>query len=343
MYSSAAPSIHATPKLMLMILIVISPCIGVDSRDRRVVPYIQNCDPTISDVTNKKKCLKGDWIDPSIADCEKTTGLLSNCNPQFPRDGIWVVELPEPLGGCREAQSSKPINCTAFPDSRCVCSSNPDAYYNHCKCQYWPNNGAPGTDPGSVCYGYQQDGHQWACCHGVTNCGTHTWQIESQSQDRCTDQGSSRVRETYLFNCGDCTCLRKCSAACDNIIKKKFGTASSERCGAWLTCFRGCCVKAFTGQDVRSHGSLRKRQSDNSPIDFEFCGDTRCNVSNNENSSTCPEDCCQEVNPSCAQSGDTCAADCCQKPSCCSSTSPAACNAYAPGILLSALLFTINT
>ena len=335
MYSCAG--INATPKLVLMMLIMISPHVGVDSaltRDRRVIPFIQNCDPNISDNSDPKKCLKGDWIDSKIADCERKS-TFTTCTPQFSRSGYWVVEEPEPLDGCR-AKSNKPINCAAFEDSRCVCSSDPSATANACKCQYWPRNT---ITAGSVCYGYHQQVDQWACCYNIQdmNCNTRTWEIFTQSQSRCTDQGTS-VRQKYIFNCGDCTCLEACQSKCDTVIRNRFGTAAGrDGCGAWLDCFRGCCVQAYK-QEAQSQ-SIKKRQSQAAPS--VFCGDGICSTSS-ESVSTCPGDCCSTVNSNCTLR-DTCIAGCCRTSSCCLSTgggggtSPAVRNTYAPGILLLAL------
>lgn len=340
MYDSRA-SIIATPKLVLMMLIIISPYDRVDSaraRDRRVIPFIQDCDPNISDNSDPKKCLKGDWIDSNIADCERKS-TFTTCTPQFSRSGFWVVEEPEPLDGC-SAKSNKPINCATHEDSRCVCSSDPSALVNACKCQYWPRNA---VTAGSVCYGYHQRVDQWACCYNIQdmNCNTRTWNyIFTQSQSRCTEQNSTSVQQKFIFNCGDCNCLQACKSRCDDVIRNRFHTAAGrDGCGAWLDCFRGCCVQAYKDQS-RSR-STKKRQSETDPS--RFCGDGECLEP--ESRTTCPSDCCSTVNSNCTLiMRDTCLPACCRTSSCCLSTggggtSPAVRNTYAPGILPLALMF----
>ena len=326
------------PKLVLAVMLI-SSCVGADTRirDKRVIPFITNCDPRVTDNADSQKCLKGDWVDPNIADCERPSFWSNTCNPQFSRSGFWVVEPPEPLDGC-QASSNKQINCDSFEDTRCVCSSNPENFANHCRCQYWPRNT---VTAGSVCYGYHpqqgNDDQQWACCYNIhdMNCNTRTWQISSQSQSRCTDQDNSNVRQKHIFNCGDCGCLQACQSKCVSVILQSFTTASRDRCGAWLDCFRGCCVKAYK-QEAQLQSSIKKRQTDAPSV---FCGDGVCSTSS-ESASTCPQDCCPQANPNnCTVRKDICSLNCCQTSTCCLSTSasPATYTTYTLGILLLAL------
>ena len=284
-----------TTKLALLVWILHSHVFATYNHAliKRVLPVKENCDPR--ETSGDKVCVKGDWINATVADCERI-GTLSTCTPMDYVSGYSIVEPAVSVNGnpgCISS-SNKVLNCDERMDTRCVCSSrryNP----NKCKCQYWPS-----TDPSNKpCIGYylgQDTGtSEWACCAQSSCCMSHTWQRTTDSEIKCNTNGmniklSARVK--YYFNCGTCQHKWDCEMSCN---KKGF------KDGNWLDCFKDCCLK---------NSPQKKRQ------DTPHCGDSTC--SNNETSSSCPVDCCHLVNSACIKYSNECTPSCCQSSKCCS-------------------------
>ena len=291
------------------------------SLEKRVIPHIENCDPRLTDINSDQFCKRGDWVDPAIADCERTrTYTTTTCTPQFYRQGYWIVEpaLAAAMNNdveCQAVSETKAIQC-GERNTRCVCSSNPSDFVNHCKCQYWDER--TGAGPG-FCTGYQDQNLHWACCTDYTNedmeCNTRTWSWPSGSLNKCSVPEGSRPAPVikYNFNCGDCDCQKACHSSCNTKIGMLLAGKSSDSCGEWLDCFRGCCLEA--DKQNRERNPSRKRQ-DTAPNLDVFCGDNVCNST--ESSTSCPEDCCQNVNSQvCTPKANVCLLECCSESNCC--------------------------
>ena len=276
--------------------------------NKRVLPTNENCDPA-------EVCRKGDWIDRNIADCKYERSLLHflTCDAQNDHLGSWIVD--EAVGDRCKPSSGKRFTCGASGTStRCVCSDT-NIFYNpgpnKCKCQYWPPEDIGANSP-AFCTGYYIGGtsglHHWACCNNCDDpnsqsCDGTTWQGGSPNSycGRC-GQNNGGGREKYYFNCGNCddqnTCLNFCNSKIGGILTKP------GLCWVWLDCFKGCCLRIATQPRNKRDVS-----------ELSFCGDTVCSES--ETPSTCPADCCYQINSDNCTIRNNCTPECCQTSSCC--------------------------
>ena len=282
---------------------------------KRVLPTNENCDPAA------EVCRKGDWIAKNIAHCEYERSLFHvlTCDAQNDHPGSWIVD--EAVGDRCKPSSGKRFKCGASgTNTRCVCSDT-NLFYNpgpnKCRCQYWPPEDIGAHSP-AFCTGYYTGGvsrvHHWACCN---NCNDST----SQSCDGTTWQGGSSIsycgqcgqntgggREKYYFNCGSCDDQNSCSNFCNS---KLLGIITNPGfCWMWLDCFKGCCLRTAT--QPRNKRDISQ---------LSFCGDTIC--SENETPSSCPMDCCYQVNSNnCTITSEgSCIPQCCQLSTCCKGNS----------------------
>ena len=267
-------------------------------RTKRVLPTNKNCDP------QNEVCRKGDWVATRIADC-KRTGFFT-CDAQNDVFYSWTVDVAEG-GGCQPVGGLRFTCGSAGTNTRCVCSDY-KFYLNECRCQYWPEED-PGASQPAFCTGYYTGGtsnvHHWACCDNcddpTNTCDRTTWQGGS-SESYCSscgvNTGGGRVK--YYFNCGSCSQQGECEDYCSGPIRNLPGL-----CWQWLDCFKGCCL-------ARAQQPRNKRQIET----MTFCGDGTC--SSNETPTTCPIDCCYQVNPDCSKNHTSiCENNCCGDPSCC--------------------------
>lgn len=162
------------------------------------------------------------------------------------------------------------------------------------------------TITSSTCQGYWLGGnsgvHWYACCdnsdENPNNCDSETWDGGS-NQDYCGPSGQNNgggVSWFGQFDCKDCDLQEKCADKCDKLNRPFL-------CWAWLICFTGCCKK---NANMQNNGTLND----------SFCGDGTCD--DDETDSSCPTDCCGQVNEMCA--GTSCIPDCCYESTCCSNT-----------------------
>jgi len=280
------------------------------NENKRVLPTNKNCDPSV------QICKKGDWINEDVADCkyDRFGSHFFSCDAQNDHIFSWTVDTA--VGDRCIPASGKRFACGApGTNTRCVCSdTNPlDLEINACKCQYWPPEDVGAHSP-AFCTGYYMGGtsgisghgvHHWACCNNCNDptpntCEATTWQGGS-SISYCgpCGQNTGGGQVEYYFNCGNCDDQRYCSNFCDDL-----GLDIILLCWRWLECFRGCCLNKATQprnkRDISEHS---------------FCGDTIC--SGNETPSSCPADCCYQVNSNNCTSGSSCSPQCCLAPNCC--------------------------
>lgn len=274
--------------------------------NKRVLPTNENCVP------EAEVCRKGDWIAKHIADCEYDRSLLHpfSCDATNDHWVSWTVDVA--VGDRCIPSSDKHFTCGASgTNTRCVCSDTNLAYNpgpNECRCQYWPPEDIGAHSP-AFCTGYYTGGtsgvHHWACCNNCNDptsqsCDGKTWQGGSSGRycGQCgQNNGGGRVE--YYFNCGNCDDQNSCSDFCDSK-----GLDLAGLCWKWLECFKSCCF--YTATQPRSKRSISERS---------FCGDTVC--SGSETPSSCPADCCYQVNSKNCTSGSACSPECCQSPTCC--------------------------
>ena len=301
-----------TNSATILVFIYISTCnVFADQGDleriKRVLPINVNCNPRVS--TGANSCVKGDWVNASIADCERNTTL--GCTAMDAVSGYHVVE-PAVGSGCIPTED-KMFKCEAAgTNTRCVCSSDSGVIFssNACKCQYWP---AAEPGPNKPCIGYylgEDTGqNEWACCAESTCCMSHTWQYTTTNPSdnrKCDTNGRNTVgsaRIKYYFSCGtdldsDCSLKWGCEMKCN----KGSSVFTINKDQTWLNCFKDCCLKNVP----------RRKREDGT------CGDGTC--SGNETPTSCPVDCCQQVNSACIRYGNECRPQCCQEAKCCSST-----------------------
>ena len=293
---------------LLLILATASCALSEHSINKRVLPTNKNCDPAT------KVCRKGDWIDSNIADCKyKRSGRHPiTCDAINDRITSWTVD--KAVGDRCKPRSGKRFTCGAQgTNTRCVCSDTNLAYkktrgFNQCRCQYWPSEDIGAHSP-AFCTGYYTGGksrlHHWACCNNCNDptsqsCDGTTWQGGSSNSycGRC-GQNTGGGREKYYFNCGSCDNQNSCSSFCHNKHLDHAGL-----CWKWLDCFKGCCFKTATQPRIERDVS-----------ELSFCGDTVC--SGSETPSSCPADCCYQINSKNCTSGSTCSPECCHSPTCC--------------------------
>ena len=290
---------------LILISVTLSLALSDHSINKRVLPTNENCDPAA------EVCRKGDWIDRSIADCEYERSFRHpiSCDAQNDHPGSWTVD--EADGDRCKPSSGKRFTCGAQgTNTRCVCSDTNILMlkFNECRCQYWPPEFI-GVHSPAFCTGYYTGGtsglHHWACCNNCNDaadqsCDGMTWQGGSPNSycGQCgQNTGGGRVK--YSFNCGSCDNQNSCASKCD---AKNLDHAGL--CWEWLDCFKSCCLDTATQprnkRDVSEHS---------------FCGDTLC--SGSETPSTCPADCCYQINSDNCTRGTTCLPECCQISSCC--------------------------
>lgn len=283
------------------------------SLNKRVLPTNEQCDPAISG-----NCRKGDWVAENIADCEYDRSLLHpiSCDAQNDRLGSWIVDVAKE-DRCIPSSGGR-FRCGASgTNTRCVCSDSnihrtfsTGEYFNRCRCQYWPPLDIGFNHP-AFCTGYYTGGkkifrvHHWACCNNCNDqepntCDRITWQGGSTGS-YCGQCGANTGggREKYFFNCGNCDSQRTCADMCDD---QHWYITKPGYCWKWLDCFKGCCI------EMNTQPHRKKRQTI-----MTFCGDGNCTGS--ETPTSCPIDCCYQVNSTCSTT--ECTPSCCQTPHCC--------------------------
>ena len=308
---------------------------------KRMLPDNQSCDPA------KGTCSKGDFLDKSIADC-KYDRELSTCTARGKTGGVisWVV-APDKNDRCTPIEKGKRFTCgERGTHTRCVCNDY-KIELNECRCQYWTDT-TPGSHDPALCTAYYLAGsshvHHYACCN---NCNDTTAAINSSSGSSgavsvplsnwksCNDYtyeggsssgycnscgvstGGGLVK--YYFNCGSCLVQSHCEAVCNQIT----GLRLPGFCWKWVNCFRGCCEATIRGSTDWKYlqliqNQLKKGQSESDSRDHllvDFCGDSNCSAG--EDHSSCPADCCYQINSTCSRYPSVCTDDCCQWPSCC--------------------------
>ena len=152
--------------------------------------------------------------------------------------------------------------------------------------------------------------HRYICCN---NCGE-----SNPSCDGTTFQGGSNepycggcgdnsfggtARKSY--DCNDCSTQAACAARANDAV---FGYGDKPGlCWKWADSFSSCCEMA---------GNNKKRQAgiDINSTSFTFCGDGICR--DDETPSSCPLDCCYQVNSDCTITS-SCTPTCCGESSCC--------------------------
>ena len=281
------------------------------SIDKRVLPTDKNCDPDTG------KCRKGDWTAKDIADCEYD-GPIS-CDAENDHLLSWTVDVAE--GDRCIPKSGTRFRCGASgTNTRCVCSDTNWFYnpgFNECRCQYWPQEDV-GSNSLAFCTGYYAGGrsqtfgisgdqvHHWACCNNCNDqtsntCDSRTWQGGSPI-DYCSSCGQNigGGRVKYYFNCGNCGNQQDCADSC---ASRNY----AGLCWDWLDCFQDCCLKSTT----QPRTNVKRDVSE-----LSFCGDNTC--SENESPTSCPSDCCYQVNSMiCTHIPNKCRPECCQTSNCC--------------------------
>ena len=288
--------------LLFLLTCVAEICAEKHTINKRLLPTNEKCDPDLGN------CRRGDWIAEHIAECEHDSSILDiTCDVQHHSllsHLSWIVDVAV-------GDSCKPVShkgtgfvCgTAGTNTRCVCSDY-RIFIDECKCQYWPPEDSRASLP-SFCTGYYTGGtsgvHHWACCNSCNDPDTNnacasmnkTWQGGSDESycGRCGENTGGGL-EKYSFSCGSCSDQETCANTCNGF------RSIPGFCWNWLDCFKRCC-----------------EDESRAPISVSFCGDGIC--SNNEKSTSCPLDCCYQVNDMCSTALNQCAPECCQSPSCC--------------------------
>ena len=256
--------------MLVVALVVLSAAIGCLSapeadrgqRSKRELPLNLQCDVRSNDPG--KRCYKGDLLDESVADCERTfTFFQWTCDPVGDK---WLststdVADPENHGVECLPVSSKPVTC-GESDTRCVCDAPLDFtstlrrpyFNNYCRCQYWPAVDER-TRRLSVCRQYDHGGqsniHFYACCDNCgdtdRSCDGHTYQGGGTYDDQCGKCGARIPSErgsrlTYTFNCETCSHQRHCKKTCDT--EYPISAVMPGLCPKWIGCFRACCLSA---------------------------------------------------------------------------------------------------
>ena len=116
------------------------------------------------------------------------------------------------------------------------------------------------------------------------SCDGLTWHGGSTSS-YCGSCGNNTGggRPKYHFNCGSCSQQNECKDYCSGPIRSLPGF-----CWLWLDCFKGCCLAR---NEHPTQGTTETIET------MSFCGDGTCG--SGETSSTCPSDCCYQVNSHC--------------------------------------------
>ena len=290
------------------------------SRHKRQLPLKLDCN--VLNTSQSDRCYKGDLIDESIADCEKTFSVYT-CDPINKYALSTTVDVPDvnAYGVNCFPVSGKPVRC-GDRDTRCVCDAPVDFtsavsrpyVVNSCRCQYWPTMDIRVTRP-AVCRQYDHGGtsgvHFYACCNNCddddTSCDGDTYQGGGTTDDLCAKCGDRIIsqqtsRHTYTFNCGSCSQQRQCRDYCND--QHPYAKSVPGLCPKWIGCFRGCCLSI--NPTFRGKRSVTVNQT--------FCGDNIC--SDGETTDSCPSDCCPTINPEDCPS-DACSRNCCMSTSCC--------------------------
>ena len=248
--------------MLVVALVVLSAAIGCLSapeadrrqRSKRELPLNLQCDIRSNDPG--KRCYKGDLLDESVADCERTSRFFRlACDPLRYR---WLSGDVECL-----PVSGKPVTC-GESDTRCVCDEIQDVastlrrpyFNNHCRCQYWPTVDERTRRP-SVCRQYDHGGqsniHFYACCDNCgdtdRSCDGDTYQASATcTYDAQCGKCGARIpsehgsRLTYTFNCETCSHQRHCKKTCDT--EYPISAVTPGLCRNWIGCFRACCLSA---------------------------------------------------------------------------------------------------
>ena len=295
-------------------------------RHKRQLPLKLDCN--VQSTATSDRCYKGDLIDESIADCKKTS-LLVTCDPINKDPFSTTTDVPDVRkhGVNCVPVSGKPVRC-GDADTRCVCDAPVDFtsavrrpyFANRCRCQYWPNTDTRESRP-AVCRQYDHGGtsgvHFYACCNNCndadTACNGDTYQGGGSTNNYCGTCGNRRPseqhsRHTYTFNCESCSQQRQCRDYCNR--RHPLAKSIPGLCPKWAGCFRGCCLSINPSNRGKRSATVNQTL---------FCGDNIC--SDGETTNTCPLDCCPTVNPTMCPS-DQCTPNCCMGPTCCLTTSP---------------------
>lgn len=289
---------------------------GEHALSKRVLPTNLNCDP-FSEV-----CRKGDWIATNIADCKYERSFYHPfvCTAQHKVWYSWIVDVAK--GDRCKPISGEKFQCGASgTNTRCVCSDTNLIFhrgFNKCRCQYWPSYD-PGRELPGFCTGYYTGGtsslHHWACCNNCNDsssrsCDGYTWQGGTKSSycGACGQStGGGRVKN--YFNCGSCSYQKACEKICNRMVSTRPGF-----CWKWLECFKGCCFSIAQQPD-----DISKENRTKTGTIVTFCGDGTCD-DGTETSSTCPIDCCSQINATCVSDTQVCTPACCQTPDCCTNS-----------------------
>ena len=150
--------------------------------------------------------------------------------------------------------------------------------------------------------------HRYTCCN---NC-----QETNPTCDGKTYQGGST--DSYCGRCGQSTGggeLKTSNVQCINCVTQDDCASMASfynfpgGCWKWASVFVGCCQGA--ARNARKRQPLQLRE-------MEFCGDSTCQ--SDESPTTCPVDCCYQVNSTCVAS-NRCTPSCCAESTCCQSGS----------------------
>ena len=315
-------------------------------KEKRELPLSFNCDPRITG-----SCYKGDLISESVADCERDARFYNfyTCTPINNHFLSTVVDVPDVSAhGVDCVPKHRPIVCgSPGTDTRCVCDQPYDfkmIQFNYCRCQYWPAIDIRMNCP-SYCTQWDHGGtsgiHFYSCCNNCNDndpsCDRQTYQGGGSTEDYCGQCGNNSPlgggRITYRYNCVSCTQQNECKRKCNDLW---FGLTETlpGLCPKWLGCFRGCCLQAAAEKE--NLNSCSKRAPSQKMEISGFCGDYKCQ--NGEDNTTCPIDCCPQVNPECDD--PSCVPDCCLKSQCCLGTGTAL-NTSTPDPFICMLLYAV--
>lgn len=290
------------------------------SRQKRLLPNNQQCNPL-----SPGSCAKGDFVDPSIADCQyqRTPSHPVSCTAQGNTGKFisWVV-APDKNGLCRPKTSAG----VKFPcgsegtNTRCVCSDY-KINWNRCRCQYWTRE-TPGESEPGFCTAHYLGGetgiHHYSCCNNCRDggspptCDGITYEGGSTSSycGECGKPTGGGLLKWY-FNCVNCTIQSQCQSYCN----KRVSTAPGF-CWKWVNCFKGCCSSHSSSSSSSSSRLIPSSLVMAFKEEVGFCGDTVCQ--SYESPSTCPSDCCYKVNNgTCPAGGVICSPYCCEQENCC--------------------------
>ena len=294
--SSHAPRIV---RMMFLELLAFSVCVTATVSQgqpedhvlhRRYLPDNENCDPDAG------TCLKGDWLDKTIADCRYERSL-GTCSVSGSTGTVisWIVG-PERNDRCQPANGKRFLCGAAGTNTRCVCSDY-KIQPNRCRCQYWTENTPGESQPGYCITNYlggESNVHHYACCNNCNDsapatCDGTTYEGGSSGEycGSCGQPtGGGRVK--FTFNCASCEVQTQCRTECDQQTSTLPGF-----CWKWVDCFKGCC-QATVAKLQRTGLKRGVEQAEFNISSVGFCGDGVCSES--ESQSLCPFDCCHRVN-----------------------------------------------